>query len=93
VAGVTLTGGKTYGDLDGSSSGFTASNRIVSGASTLEDEANSTGGEKILFAKEVATGTFCTNLFAHLCNSVWSDGIVLDWVERQGETTLRWAET
>ena len=55
---------------------------------------NSTGGETLLFSKEVTTGTFCTILFSHLCSSVWPSGqIVLDWVEGRGETTLSWADT
>jgi len=86
---------KPYGDLPGSSSDrIVSSNRIVSGASTLADDMNSTGGEKILFSKEVTTGVFCSMLFSYLCSTVWLEGqIVLDWVEGRAETTLTWADT
>ena len=93
---ITSPHGERYGDSQGSSSTSRniSSNRIVSGASTLEEETSSTGGEKILFSKEVTTGTFCSNLFAHLLQSVWPDGqVVMDWVKGRGETTLTWADT
>jgi hypothetical protein len=88
--------GRSYGELEGSSSSDRAgsSNRITSGASTLEEAVNSTGGEKILFAKEVTTGYFCASLFTHLCMSVWPRGrIALDWVEGRDGTCLTWADT
>lgn len=87
---------KPYGNLEGSlSSGRTVpANRIVSGASTLEETTNSTGGDKILFSKEVTTGVFCSNLFTHLCMNVWPRGrIVLDWVEGRDGTSLNWADS
>jgi len=88
-----LPQGKTSGDLNASSSDCMPSNRIASGASTLHEEADSAEGEMILFAKEVATGTLCTILFSTLRGSVWPDGVVLDWVQGLGETTLNWADT
>ena len=94
--GVNSPCGNPYGVLKGPSSSDSnvSSHRIVSGASTLEEEMNSTGGEKILFSREVTTGIFCSMLFSYLCSTVWPEGqIVLDWGEGRGETTLSWADT
>jgi hypothetical protein len=92
----TAPSGKTYGDLEGSSSSNRAvvPNRVISGASTLEEGINSTGGAKILVSKEATTGNFCSNLFMHLCSSVWPKGrILLDWVQGRDGTCLNWAAT
>jgi len=92
---VALPREKTYGKLESSSSGRDVpANRIVSGASTLDEATNSTGGEQILFSKEVTTGVFCSILFTHLCMSVWPKGrIVLDWVEGRDGTSMNWADS
>jgi hypothetical protein len=83
--------GKSYGDLQGSSSGGSAP-RNISGVSTLDANVNSTGGETILFAKEVTTQAFCGVLFAHLCGEVWPKGIILNWVEGR-DARLNWSKS
>jgi hypothetical protein len=83
--------GKSYGDLQGSSSASSAP-RNISGVSTLDANVNSTGGDTILFSKEVTTQAFCGVLFAHLCGEVWPKGILLTWVEGR-DARLNWSKS
>jgi len=79
---------------DPSSHSTSSSVRIASGASTLDEEKDSTGGDRILFSKEKATDIFAGNLFSYLCSKIWKSDITLDWVKgRNGDTCLAWANS
>ena len=71
------------------------SNRIVSAESTVstfDKEMDSTGGDTILFSKEVTTGVFCAVLFSHLISKIWGK-VILDWVDTRPDTRLAWGDS
>ena len=87
---------KSYGGLQQEPPGrAVASDRIVSAkstVSTLDKGIDSTGGDTILFSKEVTTGIFCANLFSHLISRIWGK-VILDWVDTRPNTLLAWADS
>ena len=60
--------------------------------STLDTEIDSTGGDTILFSKELTTGIFCAVLFSHLILKIWGK-IILEWVDTRPDTRLAWADS
>jgi len=89
-------GEKSYGSLQHEAPSHAApSDRIVSSASTvstLDKGIDSTGGDTILFSKEVTTGIFCANLFSYLISKIWGE-IALQWVDTRPDTLLAWADS
>jgi len=87
---------KSYGSLKRETPGHAApSDRIVSAesmVSTLDTEIDSTGGDTILFSKELTTGIFCANLFSHLILKIWGK-VILGWVDTRPDTRLAWGDS
>ena len=87
---------KSYGSLQRETPGHaTPSDRIVSTESTVstfDTEIDSTGGDTILFSKELTTGIFCADLFSHLISKIWGK-VVLEWVATRPDTRLAWADS
>ena len=91
------TSQKSYGSLQRETPGHAtpSSDRIVSAestVSTLDTEIDSTGGDTILFSKELTTGIFCAVLFSHLILKIWGK-IILEWVDTRPDTRLAWADS